>query len=147
MAERNAAVPQERRIEFRIGINVGDVILDRGDIFGDRVNVAVRLEGIAEAGGICIAGRVLEDIEGKLDVVFENAGEQQLRDIIRPVRVYRCGPSAGAATQRSGLPLPDKPSIAVLPFQNMSGDPEQEYLADAWWKRSSRPYPVSTNCS
>ena len=130
MAERNAAVPQERRIEFRIGINVGDVMLDRGDIFGDGVNVAVRLEGIAEAGGICIAGRVLEDIQGKLDVVFENAGEQQLKNIIRPVRVYRVRPSAGAATQRSALPLPDKPSIAVLPFQNMSGDPEQEYFAD-----------------
>jgi adenylate cyclase len=79
MAERNAAVPQERRIEFRIGINVGDVMLDRGDIFGDGVSVAVRLEGIAEAGGICIAGRVLEDIQGKLDVVFENAGEQRLK--------------------------------------------------------------------
>jgi TolB-like protein/Tfp pilus assembly protein PilF len=130
MAERNAAVPQERRIEFRIGINVGDVMLDGGDIFGDGVNVAVRLEGFAEAGGICIAGRVLEDIQGKLDVVFENAGEQRLKNIIRPVRVYRVRPSAGAAAQRSALPLPDKPSIAVLPFQNMSGDPEQEYFAD-----------------
>jgi adenylate cyclase len=130
MAERNAGVPQERRIEFRIGINVGDVMLDRGDIFGDGVNVAARLEGIAEAGGICVAGRVLEDIQGKLDVVFEDAGEQRLKNIIRPVRVYRVRPSAGAATQRPALPLPDKPSIAVLPFQNMSGDPDQEYFAD-----------------
>jgi len=130
MLERNANVPQEKRIEFRIGINVGDIILDRGDIFGDGVNVAARLEGVAEPGGICVSGRVLEDVQGKLDIAFEDAGEQQLKNIVRPVRVYRVRPGGAAATTRFSLPLPDKPSIAVLPFENMSGDPEQEYFAD-----------------
>src|SRR6266568_4946423 len=89
MAERNADVPGEKRIEFRIGINMGDIIMDRGDIFGDGVNVAARLEGVAEPGGICVSGRVQEDARGKLDVSFEDAGEQQLKNIARPVRVYR----------------------------------------------------------
>jgi adenylate cyclase len=89
MAQRNIDVPQERRIEFRIGINVGDIIIDRGDIFGEGVNVAARLEGIAEPGGICVSGRVLEDVQGKLDIAFEDAGEQQLKNIARPVRAYR----------------------------------------------------------
>jgi TolB-like protein len=131
MAERNIDMPQENRIEFRIGINVGDIIIDGGDIFGDGVNVAARLEGLAEPGGICVSGRVQEDARGKLDVYFDDAGEQLLKNIERPVRVYRVRPSGAAATSsRRPLPLPDKPSIAVLPFQNMSGDPEQDYFAD-----------------
>ena len=89
MAERNAGIPQEKRIEFRIGINVGDIIVDRGDIWGDGVNVAARLEALAEPGGICVSGRVQEDVQGKLSLVFEDAGEQRLKNIARPVRVYR----------------------------------------------------------
>ncbi|HEX9321856.1 MAG TPA: adenylate/guanylate cyclase domain-containing protein [Xanthobacteraceae bacterium] len=130
MVQRNSDVPEEKRIEFRIGINVGDIILDHKDIFGDGVNVAVRLEGMAEPGGICVSGRVLEDVEGKIDIGFEDTGAQRLKNIARPVRVYRVRPSGTAATTRPSLPLPDKPSIAVLPFQNMSGDPEQDYFAD-----------------
>ncbi len=131
MAERNAEASREKRIEFRIGINVGDVMIERGDIFGDGVNVAARLEGIAEPGGISVSGRVLEDVQGKLDILFENAGEQQLKNIARPVRVYRARMGGAApAILRPALALPDKPSIAVLPFQNFSGDPEQEYFAD-----------------
>jgi adenylate cyclase len=130
MVERNAEVPQDRRIEFRVGIHQGDIILDGDDIFGDGVNVAARLEGLAEPGGICVSGRVQEDAQGKVDVNFENAGEQQLKNITHPVKVYRVRIDGPAADQRPALPLPDKPSIAVLPFQNMSGDREQEYFAD-----------------
>src|SRR5262245_22830306 len=130
MAERNAEVPQDRRIEFRVGIHQGDIILDGDDIFGDGVNVAARLEGLAEPGGICVSGRVQEDAQGKVDINFENAGEQQLKNITHPVKVYRVRIDGPAADQRPALPLPDKPSIAVLPFQNMSGDTEQEYFAD-----------------
>jgi TolB-like protein/Flp pilus assembly protein TadD len=131
MAERNADVPEERRIEFRVGINVGDIIIDSGDIFGDGVNVAARLEGIADPGGICISEADYLQVRGKLELIFDGMGEQKLKNISEPVRVYRVRPStAAAATTRPSLPLPDKPSIAVLPFQNMSGDPEQDYFAD-----------------
>jgi TolB-like protein len=130
MAERNAEVPQDRRIEFRVGINVGDIIIDSGDIHGEGVNIAARLERIAEPGGICVSARVQEDAGGKLDSTFEDAGEQHLKNIERPVRVYRVRPGGAAATSRAALPLPDKPSIAVLPFQNMSGDPAQDYFYD-----------------
>ena len=138
MLERNAEVPQEKRIEFRVGINVGDIIIDGGDIYGDGVNVAARLEGLAEPGGICVSGRVQEDARGKLDIAFEDAGEQQLKNIAWPVRVYRVRLSGEAGQSRPALELPfalplalpDKPSIAVLPFTNVSGDPEQDYFAD-----------------
>src|SRR6202040_4192316 len=89
MDERNATIPEDRRIEFRIGVNVGDIIIDDSDIFGDGVNIAARLEGLAEAGGICVSGRVQEDVQGKIDVSFEDAGDQQLKNIARPVKVYR----------------------------------------------------------
>src|SRR5215469_4440809 len=129
MLERNANVPPDKRIEFRIGINFGELIIERGDFWGDGVNIAARLEALAEPGGISVSGRVQEDAQGKLDIAFEDTGEQQLKNIARPVRVYRVR-FDGAAKMAPGLPLPSKPSIAVLAFQNMSGDPEQEYFAD-----------------
>jgi adenylate cyclase len=129
MGERNADVPQEMRIEFRMGINVGDIIIEGTDVWGDGVNVAARLEAVAEPGGICVSGRVQEDVDGRLNIRFEDAGEQQFKNIARPVQVYRVRYD-GAAQVRVALPLPRKPSIAVLPFKNMSGDLEQEYFAD-----------------
>jgi len=129
MSERNSCVPEAERIEFRIGVNVGDIIVDSGDIFGEGVNIAARLEALAEPGGICISGRVQEDARGKLDLAFDDAGEQQLKNIARPVRVYHVR-FDGAARSRPALALPSKPSVAVLPFQNLSGDPQQEYFAD-----------------
>jgi TolB-like protein/class 3 adenylate cyclase len=154
MIARNAAAPAERRIEFRMGINVGDILIEDGDIFGDGVNIAARLEALAEPGGICLSAAAHEQVRDRLDIAFDDLGEQQVKNITRPVRVFRVAlthPAAtapgsplsrnageGAERQRreagegiaAPLPLPDKPSLAVLPFQNMSGDPEQEYFAD-----------------
>jgi len=132
MAERNTAVPADKRIEFRIGINVGDIVVEDGDIFGDGVNIAARLEALAEPGGICVSARVQEDAAGKLDLGFEDLGNQALKNIARPVRAYRVatGAVSAEAQETPALALPDKPSVAVLPFTNMSADPEQEFFAD-----------------
>src|ERR1700740_1368060 len=184
MADRNAEVPLEKRIEFRIGINVGDIILDRGDIFGDGVNVAARLEGLATPGGICISEDAHRQIRGKLDVTFEDKGERQLKNIVRPVRVFQVAldddamqransirqPRNAAVAERRNrwstrlfaigtavvlitgaagasfyfrpvrtpdatlmpderVNAPDRFSVVVLPFANLSGDANQDYLA------------------
>jgi adenylate cyclase len=127
MTEQNAGIPNDLWIVWRIGINVGEIVVEDGDIFGDGVNIAARLESLAPPGGICVSARVQEDAAGKIDVAFEDLGEQHLHNITRPVRVYRIG--SGVAV-RPSLPLPDKPSIAILAFTNMSGDAEQEFFAD-----------------
>ena len=136
MRERNADVPEGRRIEFRVGVNVGDVIVEGDDIFGDGVNVAARLESIAAPGGIAISGAVRDHLGNRLDLAFEDIGERALKNIERPVRVFRLAldrsSSLGStiASHSAKRPERDKPSVAVLPFTNMSGDPEQEYFAD-----------------
>jgi len=135
MAERNAETPEDKRIAFRIGVNLGDVIAEAGDIFGDGVNVAARLEALAEPGGICVSRVVRDQVRDRLDLGFEDLGEQQVKNIARPVRVYRVSDIGGghqipSAPAMPTLPLPDKPSVAVLPFANMAHDPDQEFFAD-----------------
>ena len=143
VAEQETVEAEERRFRFRIGINVSDVIVDGDDLFGDGVNIAARLEALADTGSIFISSDAYRQVKGKVDAAFEDLGDRELKNIPEPVRIYRVGPP-GADTTTSApratppLKLPSKPSIAVLPFANRSGDPEQEYFPTALPRTSSR---------
>ena len=130
MAIRNADVPEDQRIVFRIGVNLGDIIVEGDDIYGDGVNVAARIQEIADVGGVAISAAAHDQIAGKVEAGFEDAGEQTLKNIAKAVRVYRWAEGGAAPAHETPLALPDKPSIAVLPFDNLGGDPEHDYLAD-----------------
>src|SRR5262245_52507091 len=132
MTARNGGVEDGRRMQFRIGINVGDVIHDEARLYGDGVNIAARLEAVAEPSGICISGAAYEQVRNKLALKFTDLGLQSLRNISEPIRIYRImtDPSVTPAQAKPLLALPDKPSIAVLPLANLSSHPEQEYLVD-----------------
>lgn len=130
LGEANAGVPENGALRFRIGIHVGDVMVRGGDLLGDGVNVAARVQSLADPGGVWISGRAHDEVEGRIDYSFEDRGEQQVKNIARPVRVYALAGAAPSRSEAKRLPLPDKPSIAVLPFTNISGDPDQEYFCD-----------------
>jgi TolB-like protein len=130
MAVANDGVADDRHIVLRVGINLGDVVVEGSDLYGDGVNIAARLEALADPGSVVVSRTVFDHVRGKMKLGFDDLGEQQLKNIAEPVRIYRLRPESEAAIARPVMPLPDKPPIAVLPFQNMSADPDQEYFAD-----------------
>jgi len=135
LTEANSNLPPNSRINFRIGVHIGDVMVQAGDLFGDGVNIAARLQTLAKPGGVCVSGATYEQVKKVLPLSFTDLGPQQVKNIEEPIRAYVAGrladPSAAALVNApNSLPLPDKPSVAVLPFQNLSDDPEQEYFAD-----------------
>jgi adenylate cyclase len=136
MGRRTAEIAPDRRIAFRIGIHLGDVVVDGADLLGDTVNIAARLEGIAEPGGISLSEDAWRQVRDKLPETFVDLGERTLKNIARPLRVYRINVAGAAPAPHLALPLPTKPSIAVLPFQNMSGDPSRTILPTAWSRTS-----------
>ena len=129
MAEANALLSEDRRIPLRVGINLGDIVGEGTDVYGDGVNIAARLEALATPGGICVSAKVRDETHGRLAVAFEDLGEQALKNIANPVRVFRIAEGAGLAMAGPRLALPDKPSVAVLPFTSISGEPEQQYFS------------------
>ena len=148
IATENARGAADEPMQFRIGVHVGDVMVDGDNLLGDGVNIAARLESLAEPGAICVSAVARDQIGNKLPVAFDDLGEQQVKNIVQPIRVYRVRTEMPAPPPAAALPLPDKPSIAVLPFQNMSAAiPSRNISPTAWSRRSSPPSRVSAGCS
>ncbi len=133
LGERDAAVPENRRIIYRVGINIGDIVVEDDDIYGDGVNIAARLQALADPGGLCVSGKVIEEVRTRLDISYQDRGPQALKNIVEPVNVFSIDLASRAEATAGGpasAAMMARPAVAVLPFTNMSGDPEQEYFSD-----------------